>query len=44
MLQIMQLQLLDKIDEAILYLENRIKLIPEDMHSYLLNQYSNPVL
>ena len=35
---------LDKIDEAILYLENRIKLIPEDMHSYLLNQYSNPVL
>ena len=35
---------LDKIDEAILYLENRIKLIPEDMHPYLLNQYSNPVL
>ncbi len=35
---------LDKIDEAILYLENRIKVIPEDMHSYLLNQYSNPVL
>ena len=35
---------LDKIDEAILYLEKRIKPIPEDMHPYLLNQYSNPVL
>ena len=35
---------LDKIDDAIQYLENRIKLLPEDMQSYLLNQYSNPVL
>ena len=35
---------LDKIDDAIQYLENRIKLLPEDMKSYLLNQYSNPVL
>ena len=35
---------LDKIDDAIQYLENRIKLLPEDMQSYLLNQYSNPIL
>ena len=35
---------LDKIDDAIQYLENRIKLLPEDIQSYLLNQYSNPVL
>ena len=34
---------LEEIDEAILFLKNRIKLIPEDMHSYYLNQYSNPI-
>ena len=37
-------QIDDLIDDAIQYLENRIKLLPEDMQSYLLNQYSNPVL
>ena len=34
---------LEVIDEAIQFLKNRIKLIPEDMHPYYLNQYSNPL-
>jgi hypothetical protein len=34
----------DDVDGAIEYLKNRMKTIPEDMHPYLLNQYSNPVL
>ena len=34
----------EEINEAIEYLENRMNLIPEDMRSYLLNQYSNSVL
>ena len=34
---------LEEIDEAIQFLKNRIKLIPEDMHPYYLNQYSNPL-
>ena len=34
---------LEEIDEAILILKNRITVIPEDMHSYYLNQYSNPI-
>ena len=34
---------LEEIDDAIQFLKNRIKLIPEDMHSYYLNQYSNPI-
>ena len=32
------------IDDAIQYLNNKMKVIPEEIHPYLLNQYSNPVL
>ena len=32
------------IDDAIQYLNNKMKAIPEEIHPYLLNQYSNPVL
>ena len=34
----------EEINEAIEYLENRMKLIPEDMRPYFLNQYSNSVI
>ena len=34
----------EEINEAIEYLENRMNLIPEDMRSYFLNQYSNSVI
>ncbi|RPG37284.1 MAG: hypothetical protein CBD85_002575 [Gammaproteobacteria bacterium TMED225] len=33
-----------EIDEAIQFLKNKMKIIPEEIHSYLLNQYSKPVL
>ena len=33
----------EKIDIAIQFLKDRVKLIPEDMHPYFLNQYSNPI-
>ena len=32
------------IDDAIQYLNNKMEVIPEEIHPYLLNQYSNPVL
>ena len=35
---------LAEIEDAISFLENRTSLIPEEMHTYLLNQYSKPVL
>jgi hypothetical protein len=35
---------LTAIDDAIQYLNNKMKVIPEEIHPYLLNQYSNPVL
>jgi len=31
------------LDEAIDFLKKKMDAIPEDMHPYLLNQYSNPV-
>jgi hypothetical protein len=31
------------IEESIDYLKRRIGLIPEEMHPYLLNQYSNVI-
>ena len=34
----------DEIDEAMVYLNQRMHLIPEEMHPYLLKQYSNSVL
>ena len=34
----------DEIDEAMVYLNQRMHLIPEEMHPYLLQQYSNSVL
>ena len=33
-----------KINKAIEYLQRRLKLIPDEMEPYLLNQYSNPTL
>jgi len=33
-----------QIDQSIQFLKNKIKAIPEEMHPYLLNQYSNPIL
>jgi len=33
-----------EIDEAMMYLNQRMNLIPEEMHPYLLKQYSNSVL
>ena len=33
----------DVLEEAISFMKNKLKNIPEDMHPYLLNQYSNPV-
>ena len=35
---------LAEIEDAISFLKNRTSLIPEEMHTYLLNQYSKPVL
>jgi len=34
---------LDKIDLAIEFIEEKLNLIPEEMHKYLLKQYSNPL-
>tara|TARA_B100000575_G_scaffold66171_1_gene50844 strand:+ start:6157 stop:7266 length:1110 start_codon:yes stop_codon:yes gene_type:complete len=34
----------DEIDEAIIYLKNRLNLINEELHPYLLSQYSNSIL
>ena len=34
---------LDKIDLAIKFIEEKLNLIPEEMHKYLLKQYSNPL-
>ena len=33
----------NSLDEAIDFLKKKMDTIPEDMHLYLLNQYSNPV-
>ena len=33
----------ENIDIAIQFLKDRVKLIPEDIHPYFLNQYSNPI-
>ena len=33
-----------ELDQSIQFLKNRLKTIPEEMHPYLLNQYSNPIL
>ena len=33
----------NSLDEAIDFLKKKMDTIPEDMHPYLLNQYSNPV-
>lgn len=35
---------ISQINEAIEYLEMRLKLVPEEMEPYLLNQYSNPAI
>ena len=34
----------DDIDQAITFLKKRLDLIPEELHSYLIDQYSNPAL
>jgi len=34
----------NEIDEAMEYLNKRMHLIPEEMHPFLLKQYSNSVL
>ena len=34
----------DDIDQAIIFLKKRLDLIPEELHSYLIDQYSNPAL
>ena len=34
----------DDIDQAITFLKKRLDIIPEELHSYLIDQYSNPAL
>ena len=34
----------DDIDHAITFLKKRLDIIPEELHSYLIDQYSNPAL